>query len=128
MKREKTGSGTLETWTPREVSSALEQGKIVLIDVRTPQEFSWERIEGALLFPMHSFDARFLPGQDGKQIVLHCGSGVRSRKMAEKYLGTGAAVIAHMEGGMGKWKDDGLPYVGTDPSSGAPKKMRSSKS
>ena len=123
MKTEKIDGATLDTWTPEEVKAALDAREIVLIDVRTPQEFMFEHIEGALLFPMAFFDAKALPGQTDKRIVLHCGSGVRSEKMAKVALEAGVDRIAHMEGGFGGWKQAKMPYVGTEMSTGAPKRM-----
>jgi len=122
MKSEKIDGMTLETWTPEEVKAALDAREIVLIDVRTPQEFMFEHIEGALLSPMAFFDATALPGQSDKRIVLHCGSGARSEKMAKTAAGAGIDRIAHLGGGFGAWKAAGLPYIGTDMASGAPKR------
>jgi rhodanese-related sulfurtransferase len=124
MKTQQLDGGTLEIWTPEEVSKAMEEGRVVLVDVRTPQEYAHERIPGAMLLPMQDFEASYLP-DSGKPIVLHCGSGIRSGKMAEKVLAAGADKVAHMDGGMGGWKQAGLTYVGTDPASGAPKRMTS---
>lgn len=113
----------LETWTPQQVAEALKRREIVLIDVRTPQEYMFEHIEGALLMPMAFFDAEALPTQEGKRIVLHCGSGVRSGKVGQACLAAGTGRMAHMEGGFGAWKQAKLPYIGTDMASGAPKRM-----
>tara|TARA_A100001391_G_scaffold49593_2_gene29941 strand:+ start:273 stop:656 length:384 start_codon:yes stop_codon:yes gene_type:complete len=124
MDTEKTENGTLETWTPEEVSRAFEDRKIVVIDVRTPQEFNVERIEGALLAPMQAFHPEHMPAQDGKRIVFHCGSGVRSEKVARLCLDHGFGRVAHMKGGFGAWKTAGLPYTGIDMATGAPKTMR----
>ena len=124
METEKIGNGTLEHWTPEEVQSALDKGEIVLIDVRTPQEYLFERIDRALLAPMQSFDPTAMPAQEGKRIVLHCGSGARSKKMAQSMIETGTDRMAHMKGGFGAWKEAGLSYTGTEMSTGAPKEMR----
>ena len=124
MKTEDTNKGTLENWTPQEVADAFERDEIVLIDVRTPQEYSFERIDGALLAPMQAFQAVHMPGQSDKRIVFHCGSGVRSKKVAEMCLNAGIDRIAHMEGGFGAWKEAGLTYTGTDMTTGAPKHMK----
>lgn len=114
---------TVENWTPAQVKDALDKGEIVLIDVRTPQEFMFEHIEGALLSPMAFFSSASLPTQETKRIVLHCGSGMRSGKVAAVCLDEGIAPIAHMEGGFGAWKAAGLPYIGTDMATGAPRKV-----
>ena len=125
MKTEETENGTVELWTAAEVAQARD--KIVLIDVRTPQEHGLERIGGALLMALQEFQVDALPGQSDKRIVLHCGSGVRSGKAAAMCLAAGIEPIAHMEGGLGAWKHAGNEYVGTDPATGAPKKMRKEK-
>ncbi|WP_163847485.1 rhodanese-like domain-containing protein [Pseudooceanicola aestuarii] len=123
MKTETVDGVALESWTPQEVASALEAGEIVLIDVRTPQEFMFEHVEGAMLMPMSGFTPKALPGQGEKRIVLHCGSGVRSEKMARSAIAAGLDRIAHMEGGFGAWKAARLPHIGTDMATGAPKKV-----
>ncbi|WP_377172808.1 rhodanese-like domain-containing protein [Roseovarius aquimarinus] len=122
MKTEETEHGPVELWTPAEVARA--HAEIVLIDVRSPQEFALERIEGALLMPLQEFRPGRLPGQGGKRLVLHCGSGMRSGKAARMCLDAGITPIAHMEGGMAAWKESGQEYIGTDMSTGAPKPMR----
>lgn len=116
-------SDEIEVMTVQQVHDQLRQHKIVLIDVRTPQEYMFEHIEGAMLFPMAFFSAESLPSQDGKRIVLHCGSGVRSEKVGTRCLASGIDRIAHMKGGFAEWKKAGLPYIGTDMSTGGPKKV-----
>ena len=123
MQTEQLGAATFERWSPEEVKSARDAGEIVIIDVRTPQEFAFEHIEGAMNFPMAYFDGKALPGQSDKRIVLHCGSGIRSAKMAKVAAEAGLDMIAHLEGGFGAWKQAKLPYIGTDMASGAPKRM-----
>jgi rhodanese-related sulfurtransferase len=124
MDRETTTQGTIEHWTPKEVKDALARDEIVLIDVRTPQEFGFERIDGALLAPMQAFRPNHMPGQAEKRIVFHCGSGVRSTKVALLCLENGFDKIADMAGGFGAWKAAGFDYTGTDMATGAPAKKR----
>ena len=120
MKSETMGGAVLETWTVEEVAAAWARDEIVLIDVRTVQEYSFEHIGGALLLPMSFFEARKLPGQSDKRIVVHCGSGIRSDKVARKCIEAGMTRIAHMEGGFGAWKAAKQPFIGTNMASGAP--------
>jgi len=123
MKTETTEAGPVGVLTPEEVYRGLEAGELALIDVRTPQEYMFEHVHGAMLMPMAFFRPATLPGGKGKRVVIHCGSGARSLKMAQKALSEGVAEIAHMAGGMGAWKQAGLPYIGTDMATGAPKRM-----
>jgi rhodanese-related sulfurtransferase len=126
METEQTEHGTLEHWTPEEVRAAFERDEIILIDVRTPQEFNVERIGGALLAPMQAFQPRHMPSQSDKRIVFHCGSGARSSKVARLLLESGTDRIAHMKGGFAAWKDADFDYTGTDMASGAPRNMKKS--
>ena len=119
MTNETSDTGKLEQWTAEQVYKAFKDRKIVLIDVRTPQEFAFEHIEGALLAPLATFKPENLPTQDGKRIVFHCGSGMRSSKVAAACEAAGMTPIAHLEGGFAAWKKAALPYVTTDPATGS---------
>lgn len=127
MRSEEIDGKTLEHWTPEEVRQAYGRNEIVLIDVRSPPEYMAESIAGALLAPVKTLQPEKLPTQDGKSIVFFCGGGGRSRRAAEMSLENGAAKIAHMEGGFRAWKADGLPYVGTEETTGSPKQMTDTK-
>lgn len=123
MKTDTVDGVSFETWTADEVQKAFDANEIILIDVRTPQEFMFEHIEGALLMPMSFFSADKLPSQVGKRIVFHCGSGVRSARVATLSAKAGITPVAHMEGGFGGWKAAGKAYMGTDMATGAPAKV-----
>src|SRR6056297_1797777 len=123
MKTEEIEGATLETWTIEEVARAWDANEIVLIDVRTLQEYMFEHIEGALLLPMPFFNAEILQGQSDKRVGIHCGSGVRSEKMARAAIAAGIGQIAHMEGGFGAWKGAKKPYIGTNMATGAPARV-----
>lgn len=120
-KTEQTGAGPVEVFTPEEASELLEKGEAVLIDVRTPAEYAFERIRGALLVPLSDVEPSMLPSQEGKRLIFHCGSGVRSRVAAEKILQAGYGPVAHMENGLMGWKRASLPFIATDPMTGAPR-------
>ncbi len=124
MKTEKIEGTIFETWTAAELAEAFDRNEVVVIDVRTPQEYMFEHIEGALLMPMAFFNANKLPGQTDKRIVFHCGSGARSERVARAALAAGLTQIAHLDGGFGAWKAAKLPYVGTNMATGAPEVTR----
>lgn len=101
----------IETLEASEVSQLLKAGKILLIDVREPSEYASERIAGALLYPLSTFDASMLPDDDPRRVVFHCASGKRSLTAAERRLGAGQKHAAHMGGGIAAWKAAGLPVI-----------------
>ena len=123
MQEEKLENGVFERWNVDELADALEKKSVVVIDVRTPQEYLFEHIEGALNAPMAFVNGADLPSQEGRPIVLHCGSGLRSERVAKQYLSGVGGRIAHLEGGFAKWKDAKRPYIGTDMATGNPKKV-----
>jgi len=97
--------------TAPQVKAALDAHEILLIDVREPAEFASERIAGALLFPLSTFDAAMLPDDGDRRIVFHCGSGKRALRAAEQRLDGGQKHAAHMGGGITAWKAAGLPVI-----------------
>jgi rhodanese-related sulfurtransferase len=107
-------SGSIETLEPAAVSLLLNAGKVLLIDVREPAEYASERIPGAFLYPLSTFDAAAIPTDGSRRVVFHCGSGKRSLAAAEKYLAAGQRRAEHMGGGITGWKAAGLPVVSSN--------------
>ena len=102
---------SIDTLEAPDVSKLLHAGKILLIDVREPSEYASERIAGALLYPLSTFDANTLPDDLPRRVVFHCGSGKRSMAAAERRLAAGQKRAAHMGGGIAAWKAAGLPVI-----------------
>lgn len=110
----------VETLDPIEVARLLERGSILLIDVREPAEFVAERIPGAVLFPLSTFDATKLPADALRRVVFHCGSGKHSAVAAERRLACGERA-AHLGGGLLAWKAAGLPVIAAGPATRTPR-------
>ncbi|MBS0380511.1 MAG: rhodanese-like domain-containing protein [Proteobacteria bacterium] len=104
-------SSKIETLEPSEVSQLLEENRVLLIDVREPDEFAAERIRGALLHPLSTFNAQVIPADGIPRVIFHCAGGRRSLAAAEKHLGAGHLRAAHMAGGIAAWKAAGLPVI-----------------
>lgn len=113
------GHTKLEELKPREVHDLLAAGRIVLIDVREPAEYAAERIHGAMLFPLSTFDPAALPDPGGRRLVFQCGSGKRSALAVERCRHAGLNVDAHLSGGIAAWKQAGLATVTLDTATGA---------
>ena len=97
--------------SPQEVQAQLKSGKILLVDVREPNEYKAARIEGARLMPLSSFDPKALPSPEAQAVVLHCGIGKRSAMALEKCAAAGVGHVTHMRGGLQAWTAAGLPTV-----------------
>jgi rhodanese-related sulfurtransferase len=102
---------------PEQVSAWLLAGEIILVDVREANEYAFERIHGALLYPLSTFDATMLP-TEGRRLVLHCAGGRRSLTAAHKLQAAGHRAVTHLAGGLQAWKAAGLPLIRIDPQTG----------
>ena len=83
-----------------------EETGIMLVDVRTPEEFKTGFIKGAVNIPLDELDKsakKKLPDKD-QTIMLYCKSGKRSAVAAEDLLEQGYTSILEIEGGITAWK------------------------
>jgi rhodanese-related sulfurtransferase len=92
---------TLQEW--------IEEDVVLLVDVREPSEHAGEHISGSLLLPLSKFDPLQLPHNPDKKLVLYCRTSNRSQQAAQKLLAAGHPEVTHLSGGMGDWKEQGLP-------------------
>ena len=99
----------IQDLTPEEVAARMKIGGIELIDVREPAEYEAERIQGAMLFPLSTFDPHALP--KNVDIIFQCGTGKRSAMAAAKAQAGGLRHAAHLAGGLQAWKAAGLPTL-----------------
>lgn len=106
---------------PTDVARWMGERAILLIDVREPDEYAAERIHGALLYPLSTFDPRALPDTGDSKIVFQCGSGMRSAKALVAAANAGLSVAGHLAGGIKAWKEAGLPVIAIDPNTGKPR-------
>ncbi len=95
--------------TPQEVARGLEEGKMVLVDVREANETALERFPDAVLVPLSAFDAADIPDPAGCEVVFACRSGRRSVTASLTAQEQGFAYGAHLAGGILAWKAAGLP-------------------
>ena len=102
---------TIVQTSPAELHDALARGEVVLIDVREPHEYAAERIAGALLYPLSTFDPKAVPVVPGKKLVMQCAGGVRSMRAAQALASAGVTGLHNLEGGINAWKAQGLPLI-----------------
>ena len=98
----------VEDLTVEEVKTGMEAGKILLVDVREPDELAVERIPGAVNMPLKSFNPAALPDSGGKRLVFSCRSGNRSAAASLLAQQAGLPYDAHMPGGIKAWKEAGF--------------------
>jgi rhodanese-related sulfurtransferase len=99
--------GRVRDLTPEEVADGVAQGRMLLVDIREPNETAVERYPGAVELPMSTFDPSDLEPQ-GKEVVLACRSGNRSARLSVALQDAGFPFDAHLAGGILAWKAAGL--------------------
>ena len=94
---------------PDAVARGLAEGKILLVDVREPNETAVERYPQAFYLPMSAFRPAAIPDPAGRRVVFACRSGNRSVTASLMAQAAGLPYNAHLAGGLKAWKALGLP-------------------
>ena len=97
--------------TPELAASHIESGHLVL-DVREPDEYAEGALLGAIHIPRGHLEAQIENRIIDKTlpVVVYCAGGVRSAFAAQTLQQLGYATVESMEGGFGRWKDEGRPW------------------
>ena len=84
---------------------------IIVLDVRTKQEYERGHIEGAVRNNYFSFNfkKRLRALDRNRHYIVHCKSGHRSQGAVKHMLKEGFTQITHMDGGYDAWKK--LPAI-----------------
>lgn len=94
----------------KELKAQLERGAIQLFDVRTENERSKAKIEGAQHFDQAAQEKLAKLDHD-TPIFFHCHHGGRSQQAAEHYLRQGFKEVYNVAGGIDAWSQEVDPSV-----------------
>lgn len=87
----------------------------LLIDVRTPGEFSRVHIDSSFNLPLDGLRAdrveALVKEHPDRPVVLLCQSGMRTREAATRLRKEGFGQASVLEGGIAAWQAAGLPVV-----------------
>ncbi|WP_409199578.1 rhodanese-like domain-containing protein [Methanobrevibacter sp. DSM 116169] len=92
--------------SPEDAHNMLNEDKnILLIDVRSNEEYNEGHIAGSISMPLDVIDEDILRevGDKNKKILLYCKSGRRSKIAAEKLRDLGYTNIFVLDGGINNW-------------------------
>lgn len=99
----------------RVAAEALEQrlgdAQLVVLDVRSPEEFAAGHVPGAINVPHDQVGSRLaeLAGAKYKDVVLYCRSGRRAQLAADVLAEAGFERLSLLEGDFPGWAAQGLP-------------------
>ena len=97
--------------TPQEVAQGLQDGRIILVDVREPNETAVERFPEAVLVPLSGFDPAAIPDPGDRDVVFACRSGRRSVTASLAAQQQGFPYGSHLAGGILAWKQAGFETI-----------------
>ena len=111
------GKAAVQDVSADEAEKLLKEKKeIVVLDVRTPDEFAAGHLQGAKNIDFMEDDfAKKLAEVEGRPIIVHCGSGGRSTKALKALETRNFPQIYHLKSGYKGWVKAGKPVVGAPP-------------
>ena len=91
--------------------TAAPPADLVVLDVRTPEEFSEGHLDGAINIDFYEPDFGTNLASLDKDVpyVLYCRSGNRSGTTAQEMRSLGFTEVYEVDGGILSWLDNGLP-------------------
>lgn len=97
--------------TPEEAKKIIDDGKVRVIDVRTPAEFAEGHIPGATNIDIYEagFAEKIKGLSSDAAYVVNCQSGGRSARACGIMQELGLMKAMNLEGGITAWRRAGLP-------------------
>lgn len=85
--------------------------QVVLLDVRTVEEFEEAHIPNAINIPHKELEARLaeLSGAKNTQVVIYCRSGRRAEVARQLLVKSGFNQLDHLSGDFNEWSSNNLP-------------------
>lgn len=106
-------TATIELVSPEEAVQVIddEPAGLVVLDIRTPEEFNDVRLANAI--NIDYYDADFADQLDdldkNDPYVMYCRSGNRSSNAVETMKELGFVEVYEIDGGIVNWYDSGFP-------------------
>jgi rhodanese-related sulfurtransferase len=101
--------------SPQTAAATIEDppAELVILDVRTQEEFDEGHIEGAVLldFYREDFAEELATFDPAVPYVLYCRSGNRSGQARAVMADLGFRSVQDIDGGIVSWQEAGLPVV-----------------
>jgi len=86
-------------------------GEVLVIDVRSPDEYQDIHIENVRNIPLDELENRMDELRGHKNVYIHCGTGGRSAEACSFLQGLDVPNVFNVDGGIEAWEEAGLPVV-----------------
>jgi rhodanese-related sulfurtransferase len=109
----KAGETVVHHVQAAEARQLVDDQKVVVLDVRTPEEFKAGSIGGAVNidFKAADFEQRLAALDRGRTYLVHCASGNRSTQSLAVFEKLNFPELYHLDGGFKAWEGSGLPVA-----------------
>jgi rhodanese-related sulfurtransferase len=98
--------------TVEEAKSLVESNvSLIIVDVRTREEYDSGHIEGAILIPVSELEGRINELSKEEELLIYCRTGNRSSNSVNILKANGYTKIFHMNDGIIGWIQAGYPTV-----------------
>lgn len=93
-------------WDQAEALRKIQAQQVVVIDVRSPEEYAEGHVPGAINIPHNQLEehAETLATLKGKDLLLYCHSGRRAGMAESELTEKGFTNLYHLKGDMQGWK------------------------
>lgn len=100
------------TIAPAAFAEKMQEEGVVLLDVRTEEEFKEGHLEGAMQYDYYETESfkSYLEGLDkSKTYMIYCRSGGRSGTTLDMMAQMGFDKVYNLDGGINAWKAAAMP-------------------
>jgi len=96
-----------------QATQMLNQGKVLVLDVREPEQFAAGHLRDARNIPLKELAQRVgeLDKFKGKNVIVVCQSGTQTAKAEGILKKAGFTEVYGLNGGIAAWQGQGLPLT-----------------
>ncbi|MEM9337304.1 MAG: rhodanese-like domain-containing protein [Bacteroidota bacterium] len=89
-----------------------EKTDVVILDVRSPEEYNVSHIDGAFMIDFDKFKPKDVASLNkNSEVIVYCSVGYRSERLGEKLQKMGFKDVKNLYGGIFEWKNQGHEVV-----------------
>jgi phage shock protein E len=105
--------GALTNMNVKDFAAKTQEAGVVVLDVRTPGEFSQGHIQGAVNIDVEAstFNSEIAKLDKSKTYAVYCHSGNRSGVATQAMAKAGFTHLFNLKNGISDWMSQGMPTV-----------------
>lgn len=106
-------AGAITNMNVKDFAAKTQEAGVVVVDVRTPGEFSQGHIQGAINIDVEAstFDSEIAKLDKTKTYAVYCHSGNRSGVATQAMAKAGFTHLFNLQNGIADWMAQGMPTV-----------------